>query len=186
MPERYETFDDLNTLHRIRHQVAWTIVLTLLGLIGGLVLLGFTRRHTPADLPIAGLLCIGWGILAAWAALRLYRLQQLFWRITLSDTALIGYNYSRHAHTVGWHTIQRLELTDQELRLHTEDGRQLLIPNYHAAFPILGHILIDWAEQAGCPLYLNGQPFESINIRTLLALPSDIALPADSANSSSG
>ncbi|CAM3289896.1 hypothetical protein [Rhodothermus bifroesti] len=184
MPERYETFDDLGTLHHIRYQVAWTVALTLIGLVSGLVLLGLTRQHTPADLLIAGLLCISWGILAAWAALRLHRLQQLFWRITFSDTAITGYDYSRHAHTIGWHAIERLELTDQDLRLHTENGRQLIIPNYHAAFPVLGRILIDWAERTGCPLYLNGQPFEAINIRSFLALPPDITLPADSASTS--
>ncbi|MDQ7041788.1 MAG: hypothetical protein Q9M35_12700 [Rhodothermus sp.] len=179
MPESL-VFEDERVLRQLRRQAAWTVAVAAVGFIGGLVLLSLMRRYQIADLPTAGMLCLGWGGLTAWAALRLYRLQQHIWRLQLSATALTGYDYGRHAWRIDWSLLDHVELTDQDLRITTRDGRRFVIPGCHADFPELGHALVDKAERLGCPLYVNGRPFEALDIRTLLPLPPDITLPADS------
>lgn len=173
-------FEDVQMLQRLRRQAAWTVVIAAVGFVGGLVLLSLFSRHRIADLLVACFLCLAWGGLTAWAALRLYRLQHQVWRLQLSDTRLVGYDYGRHARTLEWAHIHRLELADQELRLETLDSRRLVVPDEHAGFPELSHVLLDYAERFGCPLYLNGCPFEAIDLRTLLPIPPDISIPTDS------
>lgn len=173
-------FDDPAAFRRLRRQALWTVVLAAAGFVGGLVLLAAARRQAPSDLWVAGMLCLLWGTLTVWAALRLYRLQHQIWRLHLSETTLTGYDYSRHAWTLDWAHVYRLELTDQDLRVETVDGQQLIIPCWHADFSELGHALLDYAERFGCPLYLKGRPFETIDLRTLLSLPPHVSVPADS------
>lgn len=173
-------FEDQQMLRHLRRRAAWTVVVAAIGFVGGLVLLSALSRHRIADLSAAGLLCLAWGSLTAWAALRLYRLQHQVWRLHLSESRLIGYDYGRHAWTIDWMHVDRLNLTDEGLRVETLDGRHLLVPSWHADFSALGHALLDYAEHLGCPLYLNGRPFEAVDLRTLLPLPPDVAVPTDS------
>ncbi len=177
MPEAL-VFEDERVLRQLRRQVAWTVIVAAAGFVGGLVLLSLMSRTQIADLSVAGVLCLGWGGLTAWAALRLYRLQQHIWRLQLSATALTGYDYGRHAWRIDWGLLDHVELTDHDLRLTTRDGRRFIIPGHHTDFSELGHALVEQAERLGCPLYVNGRPFEAIDIRTLL--PPDITLPANS------
>ncbi len=173
-------FEDQQMLRHLRRRAAWTVVVAAVGFVGGLVLLSVLSRLRIADLSIAGLLCLLWGSLTAWAALRLYRLQHQVWRLHLSESKLIGYDYGRQAWVIDWMHLDRLNLTEDGLRVETLDGRHLVIPNGHADFSALSHALLDYAEHLGCPLYLNGRPFETVDLRTLLPLPPEIAVPTDS------
>lgn len=187
MSYRYEVFDadevQFNTrqkVTRLSGVVAAAVVLTVLTV-------GMSQSDA-VPLPVVGAAVFGiWLTAVWWISRRLRRLRRVVWCVKLSDSHVMGYDYARRTVSLEWRHVQRVEITDADLRIVGSSACSIHIPSIFPAFAALSHQAVEHAEQHGVPVHLHGQPYEDLDVYVLFpTLAEDLAVPRDPSPGSPG
>lgn len=173
MTNRCKIFDSQQVQHSIRRRIAYhtgiftAVVLLALGLF--LVLTSNARQPV---LWGTGLV-VFFGLPIAYLGYRIYQLSQVVWHIELSDQYVEGYDYARRKIRLAWDRISRIDLSNHALTLYDTEGHYITLPSEFTAFADVGHLIFDQAEQREIPLYVDGQSWQTLDVRTLFPFLED-------------
>lgn len=173
MPRAYDVYDDEEVQRLARSQVSQltgatsaAVALTLLG-----ITVGVTGR---LSLPLLGVgLVILWVGLAAWTAWRLRSLRRRVWCVRLTDDGIEGYDYARRKLTLEWNAVRRIDVTDHGLVVVGMGPALFEVPSIFNDFADLSHRVVRYAERSGIPLYIDGQPWQQLDVYHLFPMLAD-------------
>lgn len=173
MPRVHDVYDDEEVQRMARSQVSHltgvtsaTVAATLLG-----ITLGVTGRISPAILGV--LLGLLWLSVVAWTAWRLRNLRRRVWCVRLTDDGIEGYDYARRKITLDWDSVRRIDLADHGLVVVGTGPCLFEVPYAFNEFPDLSHRLVRDAEQRGVPLYVDGRPWQQLDVYHLFPMLAD-------------
>lgn len=183
MSNWYEVFDNEEVQWHARRQAT-----RLTMAAAAAVLITFCIAVLALDgwlaLPIAGgLLVTTWLGAVYGISRRLRRLRRVVWCIKLSEERVVGYDYTRHKAVMAWAKIQRAELTRDGLLLVGEGACTFHIPHLFPDFAVLSHRVVYYAEQHGVPVFLDGRPWQDLDVYRVFPFLADAAPKAGAGDS---
>ena len=163
----FEVFDNSEVQWLTRKRVAKVTlvvpvasVLTLIGIILG------PTWGLPIPL-VGGFLLMAWSTLV-WIILnRLQKLRRVVWCIKISERCVEGYDYTRKKPRFDWIRIARVELAQDGLLLVGPEDATLEIPHLFPDFAALSPRIVFHADFYDIPIFINGQPWEEIDVYNL-------------------
>lgn len=167
MSNWYEVFDNEEVQRHARTQATHLTVVTALTVVITLIVatLGYEAY---LSFPTVGiLLAATWLFSVRWVAQRMRRLRRLVWCIKLSEERIVGYDYTRRKAVMTWDRVERVDLSDQGLLLAGPNGSAFEIPHLFPDFPELSHRIVHYAEMNGIPVYIEGLPWQELNVYRL-------------------
>lgn len=164
MPYWYEVFDNEHVQLTTRKQAAMlTISVVSVVAISVVCFVAMYAGHIPVPAG-ALLLSVTWMFTFKWSFDRLQRLRRVMWCIKISDRRIVGYDYARRQTILDWTKISRVELVGTGLILTEKDDHSLEIPHLFPEFAELSHRVVHYAEFYNIPVFLDGQPWQNIDV----------------------
>ncbi len=172
MAEWSEVFDDERVLTAVRRRARRTMVAFAVGSLvsvasaplGALV---WPHAATAAAL-VAGLLLTG---LAAWTLRRLSRLHRTLWKVELSVGRIVGHDVGGRRVSITWSALSVLDVRSGGIafvgRDHDGHRARLVVPSSMPGFVTLGHRAVGYAEAFGCSLWVEGAPWNQLDLAPL-------------------
>ncbi len=167
MPHWYEVFDNEEVQRLSRKRAAALIALATTLFVGTLTLLVMNREGVVSTTPAGTLITSSWLAAAWWITRRLRRLRRLVWCVKLSDNRIEGYDYTRRKTVFEWREVERLELTRHGLVVIGPDECSLEIPHLFPEYALLSHRVVQYADAYGIPIFVNGRPWEDLDVYAL-------------------
>jgi hypothetical protein len=125
-------------------------------------------------LPLAGVLIVASGLLAArLLARRFGRLRRIVWCVKISDRRIEGYGYNRRKIAFDWLQVHRVELTEAGLTVVGPDSQCIDVPHLFPDFAELSHRIVGHAEFYGVPIFIDGRPWQSLDVYALFPFLAD-------------
>ena len=175
MSHWYEVFDNEEVQWQARRQATHLTALAAGSVVATLVLAALALGHVLA-LPLAGVaVAVLWTGTVLWMARRQRALRRIVWCIKLSEDGAVGYDYTRSKHTLRWTGMARLELARRGLLLVGDDGATLEVPHLFPDFHFLSHRAVHYAERHDVPVYIDGQPWQMLDVYALFPFLADDA-----------
>lgn len=167
MSNWYEVFDNEAVQWYARKQATYLTVVAATAVVATVVLavLGLEGLW-PLPL-VGGLLVAIWLGTVRWIAQRQRKLRRIVWCVKLSATRVVGYDYTRRKTVLDWPAVARVELTTDGLLLLGQQGCTFDIPHLFPDFAALSHRVVYYAEAYDIPVYINGHPWESLDVYRL-------------------
>ena len=173
MAHWYEVYDNEEVQRHARRQAthltavaAGAVLITLFGAALG------TENFVPLP-AIGGLLVLTWLATVRWIANRTRKLRRLVWCIKLSVHRIVGYDYTRRKAILDWDRVRRVDLTSDGLLLVGPEGFAFEIPHLFSDFAELSHRVVHYAEVNDVPVFIDGQPWEELDVFQLFPFLTD-------------
>lgn len=180
MADWYEVFDNeqvqLLTRKRVAALGGGAVVLLVLTLVA----LALAHRGLVPLPVLAAFVGGGWAAAALVALVRLRRLRRVVWCVKLSDARIVGYDYARHKTPLDWHDVARIELAPQGLLLVGPGRLSLVIPHLFPEYATLSHRVVAYAERHQIPVFVDGRPWELLDVYAVFPFLHEVASPEGS------
>jgi hypothetical protein len=155
------------------------------------LLLGLTAFALPAE--GGDSLAMAAGVVAAaaaaWLVAGLRAIRDLVWRVKLSVRRVIGYDLTQQRVSLVWGDVDCLEIDRRGILIRGRDETgtpsRLRVPPAFPEFSALSHRLVDYAEAYGRPIYVDGRPWQLIDLHAVYPFLQE-AVPARAADDDSG
>lgn len=164
MSNWYEVFDNEEVQRYARKQATHltavagaAVLVTLLGASLG------AENYLPRPY-VGGVLVVTWLVTVRWMATRMRKVRRLVWCIKLSEERIVGYDYTRRKAVMEWRGVQRVELTNDGLLLIGPDLFAFEIPHLFPDFAELSHRVVYYAEMNVIPVFIDGQPWQNLDV----------------------
>ena len=172
MAEWFQVFDDDRVLVSVRtearrHVIAFALV------SGGLVALApVSTLVTPS---YAGLVAVACGAaLTAYAVAllrRLTRLHRRLWKVELSFRRIVVHDAGGRRVALAWQALDQIDVRGDGVVLsgRTDLGRRVRfrVAATMPQFASLGHRAVEYAEAFGRPVWVEGEPWEALDVSVL-------------------
>lgn len=160
----YEVFDNDEVQWRTRRHAA---LLSSMASVAALLTVGVALAAW-ADLialPLAsGALALVWASAGIGLAVGFRRLRRMAWCVKVSEAGVVCYDYARRPIQLGWDRIERVDLLRAGLLIVGPAPCLVVVPHLFPDFAALSHSLVDQAEAHGVPVYVDGQPWQSLDV----------------------
>jgi hypothetical protein len=167
MSRWYEVFDNEEVQRRARNRRYILIRGLALTLALSLLLLSYAVGHAAGRL-VALVLTAGlWAGTAVWWIRTDSHLRRIVWCVKLSDRKVIGINYARYRTEIDWIKVRSIHLMPSGLRIESSSKADIEIPHLFPDFAALSHRIVEYAEFYGIPVYVDGRPWEQIDVHGL-------------------
>ena len=172
MAEWFEVFDDERVLTAVRRRARQTVVAFALG---SLLAVAAAPLATAAWPHAAAPAALGCGLLLTVLAVstlrRLTRLHRTLWKVEISVGRIVGHDVGGRRVSITWPALGALDVRGGGLAFvgTDDDGRrvQLVVPSSLPRFTAFGHRAVGYAEAFGRPLWIEGQPWERVDLAAL-------------------
>jgi hypothetical protein len=171
MAEWYEVFDDVEALRATRRRVGRLLTASALGsgAVGAFAPLAVFWAPGGRAVVIA-VAVVGALVAALHLGRALGALRGVLWCVKLSVRRVVGYDYGRRQTALAWTAVERVELDDGGLLLVGRDDRgavrRLRVPGTFPDYARLSHRVVDYAEAFGCPVHVEGRPWQHLDLYT--------------------
>ena len=175
MSHWYEVFDNKEVQWQARRQAARVTASAVTAILAtfAITALGF-EQVLPLQ-AVAALLLVLWFVSVQWIARRMRRLRRIVWCIKLSRERIVGYDYTRRKAILPWAHVRRVEVTEHGLVISGPARFAFEIPHLFPDFAVLSHRVVYYAEQHAVPIFIDGQPWEKLNVYRLFPFLADDA-----------
>ena len=174
MSSWYEVFDNVEVQHVTRKRVA-KLMATVVGLVAATLTLLALGHQQVMPLAAAGVLVVVVWTAAVWCiSRRMRRLRRVVWCVKLSDREVVGYDYTRHKVRLDWIEVARVDVTHDGLVVYGPDPVVLEVPKLFPDFPALSHRVVGYADFYGVPVYLEGRPWDQLDVFALFPGLADV------------
>lgn len=171
MAEWFEVYNAKGVLVRARRRarrLMWTYALVSAVLIAVAPVAAFVLpRGGFAVAVLSAVVLVAYGI---WLILRLNHIHRTLWRFDVSVHRALGFDTGRRSRALTWSNVQQVEVEDSGLtlvgRTHGSWVR-LRIPRSFPRYTALAHRVVDYAEAHNRPVWVDGQPWQLLDVETL-------------------
>lgn len=171
MAEWFEVYDAKGVLRRARRRASrlvWTYALVSGVLIAAAPVAMFVLPR--GGMPVAGLCAFGLVGYGIWLMIRLNQIHRKLWRFDVSVHRALGYDTGRRSRALTWSNVYQVEVDDSGLtlvgRTHGSWVR-LQIPKTFPKYTSLAHRVVDYAEAHDRPVWVDGRPWEMLDLQAL-------------------
>ncbi|MEM1055536.1 MAG: hypothetical protein AAGI52_08405 [Bacteroidota bacterium] len=109
---------------------------------------------------------------AALTIRRLAKLRRRVWRVAVSSRHVVALDAGRRQMAVSWSAVERVEVDDAGLTLVARGVEglpfRLHIRRHFAPYVTLAHELVARAERRRCAIWVNGRPWQLLDVSALL------------------
>lgn len=181
----YEVYDnvDVQLLTRKRAAAMTGAVALAIMLSAALLALGLSGFF-PLQAAL-GTVAIGWTGFVWWCVHRRRRLRSLAWCVKISDVDIVGYDYARRKSSLSWNDVERIDVRSTGLVVYGRSDVQLEIAHLFPQFPELSHRIIAYGEQHRIPVFVDGVPWQQLDVYDVYPFLSSVAAGAGSVTRSS-
>lgn len=167
MSHWYEVFDNDRVQLLTRKQATRLIrmLVAAFAVTTAGIIVGF--NYKPYFLLIIVCVLLTWFFAFWWITWRLRMLRRVVWCVKISDRRVEAYDYTRKKITLDWTKVQRVEITKDCLMLLGPSFCSFQIPHLFTDFPALSHRIIYCAELYEVPIFIDGLPWQSIDVYEL-------------------
>lgn len=119
---------------------------------------------------IAGACAIGLVVYGVWLIVRLNRIHRKLWRLDVSVHRVLGFDTGRRSRALIWSNVQQVEIETSGLTLV---GRthgawvRLRVPKTFPHYTDLAHRVVEYAEAHNRPVWVDGQPWQTLDLAVL-------------------
>lgn len=164
MSSWYEVYDNVDVQLMARKRAATMTAVVTFVIMFSITCLAVGLEGSLPLLVVVPLIAAAWLVFAWWAAFRYRSLRRLVWCVKLSDLEIVGYDYARRKSEIEWRDVVRIEITDRALVVVGSGLTVLEISHLFADFAELSHRLVNYAEDYGVPVHVDGRPWQQIDI----------------------
>ena len=160
----YEVFENDEVQWRTRRHAA---LLTSMATAAILLTVGvaLTAWADLIALPLAsGALALIWASAGIGLAVGFRRLRRMAWCVKVSEAGIVCYDYARRPVRLGWDCIERIDLLRAGLLIVGPAPCLVVVSHLFPDFPALSHSLVDQAEAHGVSVYVDGRPWQSLDV----------------------
>lgn len=173
MPPGFDIHDDPCAYLRAQRKMRQALI----GFGIGTVLVALAAPLTAVVLDGADWVPVVAGLLltlhAGWTIHRLARLRQRVWRVAISPRHVVALDAGRRQTSVAWSAVERVEVDDEGLTLVSRGlegvAHRLHVRPHFAAYVALGHQLVRMAERRRCAIWVDGAPWQRLDVSALVA-----------------
>ncbi len=171
----YDVYDNVEIRLITRKRAATVTALAVVVCVFSVlcVLVGLTGRLPFVPAAVTGLVVSG--VFARWLVRRIRRLRRIVWCVKLSSEEVVGYDYARRRPTIPWRTVERIEIGDAALTIVGPAPIQLEIAHVFRDFVQVSHRVVHYADRYGIPVFVNGKPWQHINVYDVFPFLADDA-----------
>lgn len=163
----YEVFDNENVQLTTRRKVTALSVVAATSATATLVCLSATASGNLGAFGAVAFIVPVWIATVAWCVFRLRALRRVAWCLKISSEAVVAYDYARKKIMIPWSRIERVDWTDQSLRIIGPAPYTIEIPGMFSDFQTLSHSLITRARERNVRLGIDGQEIDEIDVYDL-------------------
>lgn len=167
MADYFEVYDNEQVQLVTRRQATFTFVVLAGAIAGSLLLIVLTREAVVPFWAGLSLTLIVWGVAAYRLAHHFSRTNHVVWCVKISVAQVAGYDYARRQTSLFWTDVREVDLCDQGLRIRGVTDKHIEIPHLFPDFPSLSHRIVEHAERHHVPIFVDGRPFEDLDLYAL-------------------
>jgi hypothetical protein len=166
MSEWYEVFDDERGLHEARVRIGRRAV--LFGVVG--VALGVSAFVLPAGGGdrVALVAALAAAASALWLVRGLRQIRDLVWCVKLSVRRVIGYDLTQKRMALAWPDVDCVEIDRRGMLIRGRDETgsvcRLRVAPAFPDYVRLAHRFVDYAEAYSRPVYIDGRPWQLLDL----------------------
>lgn len=176
MAEWFEVYDAKGVLVRARrraNRLVWVFALVSGGLVAAAPVATFVlpRGGFAVAVACAAVLVVH----GVWLVVRLSQIHRKLWRLDLSVHRALGFDTGRRSRALTWVDVHRVEVGGGGLTIVGRTHGSWVRLRVPAAFPrytSLAHRVVEYAEAHGRPIWVDGRPWQTLDIGALYALAS--------------
>ncbi len=166
MSEWYEVFDDERGLHGARARVGRRAV--VFGIMGvALAASAFTLPEGGGD-KVALIAGLASATSALWLVQGLRAIRDLVWCVKLSVRRVIGYDLTQKRMALAWPDVDCVEIDKRGMLIRGRDETgaacRLRVAPEFPDYVRLAHRFVDYAEAYSRPVYIDGRPWQLIDL----------------------
>jgi len=185
MEKWYEVFDNEQVQLLTRKQAATLMAVGIALVSITVTLLLIWNEGILSGAETIGSVALIWSVVLRWGIRRFHTLKSIFWCVKLSQSHLVGYDYARKKTSLDWHDIRRVDLTAEGLLIMGTDNQPFEVLHLFPDFAALSHRVCEYAELYEIPIFVDGRPWESLDVFEIY--PSLVAnRPPDTSGTPSG
>ena len=178
----YEVFDNEQVQLATRRQAAKLTAWVVVGVLCTVAALIFGHAGY-VSMPLAGVFFLFfWLAVVRVFARRMRRLRRVVWCLKLSDRHLVGYDYTRRKTVLDWTKLQRVEIGSEGLVLRGPELCFFEISHQFPDFAHLSHRILYYAEFYDVPIYVDGRPWQDVDVYHLFPFLDQGAAPSAPGN----
>lgn len=167
MSNWYEVYDSDVVLLATRKRFAKLCITSAVATVLTLALLVYLlARPEPYVFMSLGTVSVWLGF-GLWAIRRFHKLRRVVWCIKVSDRRVEGYNFARRRIYMDWTRIRRIDLTSNSIQVVGQFGQILDARHRFPDFTELSHRLVAHAEFYDVPVYIEGRPWQEVDVHDL-------------------
>ena len=171
MAEWFEVYDSKRVLIRARRRatrLVWIFALISGALVAAAPVAVFV--FPDVGVAVAGTCGIGLVLYGIWMIARLSQIHGKLWRIDLSVHRALGFDTGRRSRALAWPNVHQVDIDDSGLllvgRTHGAWVR-LQIPSTFPHYTALSHRVVEYAEAHDRPVWVDGKPWQSLDLEVL-------------------
>lgn len=170
----YEVYDNVDVQLMTRKRAAVMTGAVAVAIMFSIAALALGMEGS-LPLPAAiGLIALGWVGFSWWSLRRRRRLRRLVWCVKLSNREIVGYDYARRKSSLDWLDIDRIDVRDNALIVVGRGDVNLEIAHLFPEFAELSHRIMGYADEHSIPLFIEGRPWQQLNVLDVFPFLSEI------------
>ena len=181
----YEVYDNVDVQLLTRKRAAAMTGAVALAIMLSIALLALGLAGSFPLQAALGLVAIGWCGFTWWCVHRRRRLRSLAWCVKISDRDIVGYDYARRKSGLDWHEVERIDVRSTGLVICGRGDVQIEIAHLFPQFPELSHRIIGYGDQHGVPIFVDGMPWQQLDVYDVYPFLASIAAGGDGVTRSS-
>ncbi|NNF58047.1 MAG: hypothetical protein HKN04_07375 [Rhodothermaceae bacterium] len=170
MPTWYEVYDNQDVLLATRQRVRRITRIYGFAAIAVATLAPLAMVHVTGGAWLAGTAGVSLVVAGAYVFKALRELHAVAWSVKLSFHHIIG-DFGRRRTTIRWRAVARVELDRDGLVILGADeqgvAQKLRIAHAFPDYPRLSHRVVEYAEAHGRPVYVDGQPWQLLDLHAV-------------------
>lgn len=173
----YDVYDNVEVQLLTRRLAAGSTAIVTIGLMLICAVVAFAIDGQLPASAAAGTVLMTCVVLGYWIYARIQRLRRIVWCIKFSRKHVVGYDYARRRILIPWKEVQRIELGDDSLTIVGKHPLALTVTHHFADYPQVSHRVVHYADRFEIPLFVNGTPWQQLDIYDVFPFLSDDAPP---------
>lgn len=171
MAEWFEVYNAKSVLVRARRRarrLMWTYAAVSGALIAVAPVAVFVLPR--GGFAVAVVSAIGLVAYGIWVVVRLNHIHRKLWRLDVSVHRALGFDTGRRSRALTWSNVEKVEVDAAGItligRTHGSWVR-LRVPTSFPRYTSLSHRVVEYAEAHGRPIWVDGKPWQMLDLETL-------------------